>query len=71
MIDVTMFIEVLKPLVTYDAPNRTHYMGSTILTNHEMDVMLSIYYKEEYNDLKYSDKRKLRNYIFDELRGAD
>jgi|LGOV01.1.fsa_nt_gb hypothetical protein len=71
MLDVKEFINELIPLVRFNKEKHIHYMGSTILTNDEMKAMLSVIYGDEYNNLPNNEQRKLRDYIFDELRGEE
>lgn len=74
MNDVTEFINEIKESITMKhSPyhkKQVHYMGKTILTNDEMKAMLNVYY-DWFEDLTSADKRKLSDYIFDELRGDD
>lgn len=49
-------------------PRPIHKMGSTILTNNEMKAMLSVYY-DWFEDVPSNIKRKISDYVFDELRG--
>lgn len=61
---VEEFIKELKPMVRFD--NGKHIMGSTILTNKELDRMLEVMLKEDYTKLNYSNKRKIRQRVFKE-----
>ena len=58
------FIKELKPLVRYEKDK--HYMGSTILTNQELDTMLEIMLEEDYTKLNYNKRKKIRQRVFKE-----
>lgn len=71
MQDVSDFINEIKPGITLKEsqfyPKPVHYYGSTVLTNNELKAMLSVYY-DWYEDLPSNEKRKIADFIFDELR---
>lgn len=71
MKDVSEFInEINKSISLRESPyhkRKVHYMGSTILTNNEMKAMLNVYY-DWYEELESSEKRKVADYVFDQLR---
>jgi len=71
MKDVSEFINEIKNQVTLKDspyhPKKVHYMGSTILTNLELKAMLNVYY-DWWAELPSNEKRKIADYIFDELR---
>lgn len=66
------FINEIKPMITIkESPyhkGKVHYMGATILTNKELDYMLETVFKEEYTQLSYSDRRRIRQRIFKECQ---
>ena len=58
------FIAELKPMVRYE--NGKHYMGSTILTNQEVNHMLKLLIGDEYTKLSYNQRKKMRQRVFKE-----
>lgn len=61
------FIEELKAMVIYDKEKNLHYMGSTILTNQELIVMLETMLGDDYTSLSSNERTKMRQRIFKEL----
>ena len=60
------FIETLKELVTYNKKEDKHYMGSTVLTNQEVNGMLELLLEDEYTKLSGTQKTKIRQRVFKE-----
>lgn len=60
------FIKELKPMCYYNKEEDKHYMGSTILTNQELDTMLEIMLEENYTKFNYRNKRIIRQRVFKE-----
>ena len=58
------FIEEMKNLVQYK--DNKHYMGSTVLTNQELNLMLETLLGDEYTKLNYSQRRRIRQQVFKE-----
>lgn len=54
--------------VVWDKVNHRHMLGSKVLTNKDMDIMCSSFYRLEYDILPSPLKRKLRESIFYKLR---
>jgi transcriptional regulator CtsR len=63
------FIKELKPLVTYDVTQDKHYMGSMVLTNQEIHGMLKLLIGDEYTKLNGTQRTKMRQRVFNEVRG--
>lgn len=61
------FIKELKPMCHYNKEEDKHYMGSTILTNQELNHMLHIMIGEPYDKLSGNKKKKIRQRIFKEI----
>ena len=61
------FIKELKPLVRYNKEKDLHIMGSTILTNQEVNHMLHIMIGEDYDKLSSNKRTKMRQRVFKEL----
>ena len=65
------FINTIKPMITIKESafhkGKVHYMGSTILTNQEMKVMLETMLGDDYTKLSNAAKKKLRREIFAKL----
>ena len=65
------FIEELKSIVIkkYSKYHErdVHYMGSTILTNQEMKVMLETMLGDDYTNLSNAEQKRIRRKIFKEL----
>jgi len=64
---VEEFIKELKPMVKYDKDRQLHYMGSTILTNQEINVMLDMMLGDDYKTKSSRERTKIRQRIFKEL----
>ena len=58
------FIAELKPMVRYE--NGKHYMGSTILTNQEVNHMLKVMGVEPYTELSSNERTRIRQRVFKE-----
>lgn len=61
------FIKELKPMTRYDIGDNIHYMGSTILTNQEMNRMLEVMLEDDYTQLNYTQRKKIRQRVFKEI----
>ena len=46
-----------------------HWLGSSKLTNDHMRTMCSTFFEDDYNLLTDPEKRKIRDRIFDTIRG--
>jgi hypothetical protein len=70
--NIEEFIEQIKPTITYKhSPYHdcnVHYMGSTILTNKELDAMLIVSLEESYTKLNYTQRKKIRQKVFKEVQ---
>lgn len=64
---VEEFIKELKPMVRYDKEKNLHYMGSTILTNQEINVMLDVMLGDNYTKKTSNERTKIRQRIFKEI----
>ena len=64
-------INELKPMIRIGTSkwhnHPVHYMGSTILTSKEMQSILELMI-DGYNELSYTEKRKMRQRVFDALK---
>lgn len=66
------FIVELKPMVRFDRDDNKHYMGSTILTNQELNHMLHLMIdKKKYSYLSYTKRKKIRQKIFKEIQDGN
>lgn len=61
------FIEELKPMVYYDKKTKRHMMGSTILTNQELIVMLETMLGDDYINLTSNERTCIRQKVFKEI----
>jgi transcriptional regulator CtsR len=64
---VNEFIKELKPMVYYDKKTKQHMMGSTILTNQELIVMLETMLGDDYISLKSNKRTQIRQRVFKEV----
>ena len=61
------FIKELKPMCKYDKEEDRHYMGSTILTNQELNHMLHIMIGDDFDSLSSNKRTKIRQRVFKEI----
>jgi hypothetical protein len=69
MINLTIeeFINTLKPLVSYNKKEKRHYMGSTVLTNQELNGMLEVLLEDKYTKLNGTQREKMRERVFKDI----
>jgi hypothetical protein len=82
--ELNEFIDVLKRSVDYEriehesidedgkkvvTIQNIHWLGSKILTNRDMMIMCSEKFGNDYEFMTYAEQRKLREHIFEKLRG--
>lgn len=65
-ITIEQLIEEMKPLVEYRINERRHYMGSTILTNREMDAIMCVTLGDVYTLQSSTKRAKMRKRVFRE-----
>ncbi len=61
------FITTLKSLVVYDKEKDKHIMGSTVLTNQELNHMLIVVIGDDYTKLNGTQRTKIRQRVFKEI----
>lgn len=62
------FIKEVKPFVIFDKELNIHLLSNTLLGARDIRIMLSNYYKDEYDHLPRRQKDKLVRQVFEELK---
>ena len=65
------FIKRYKNVVEFDVEKKVHWLGAFILTNEDMHKQcLNLLDRDDYELRTHSERRKIRENIFRQLRGG-